>query len=197
MPVMKMLTRALFILALLHTTTGVAAEGPVQSGLWAALLDGRHVALMRHATAPGVGDPENFRVDDCRTQRNLSDAGRRQAQAIGDRFRANGVTHAAVFSSQWCRCLDTARLLGLGELMPFAGLNSFFRDSGREAASSDAVRALAVRESRPGRALVLVTHQVNITALSSVYPAPGEVVVMRVEGNALTLVGTLPGDTAN
>ncbi len=194
---MRSLTRTLFILVLLQAPAGVAAEGAAQSGLWAALLDGRHVALMRHATAPGVGDPENFRVDDCRTQRNLSDGGRRQAQAIGERFRANGITRAAVYSSQWCRCLDTARLLGLGEVTPFAGLNSFFRDSGREAASSAAVRAFVARESRPGRALVLVTHQVNITALSGVDPAPGEIVVMRVEGNALEAVGSLRGEPEN
>lgn len=194
---MRTLTRTSFILALLQATAGLAAEAPAQSGLWTALRDGRHVALVRHATAPGVGDPENFRVEDCSTQRNLSKAGRRQAQAIGERFRANGIARAAVYSSQWCRCLDTARLLGLGEVMPFAGLNSFFRDSGREAASSDAVRALAVRESRPGRALVLVTHQVNITALSGVYPAPGEIVVMRVEGTTLQAVGSLPGGAAN
>lgn len=194
---MRTLTRTSFILALLQATAGLAAEAPAHSGLWAALHDGRHVALVRHATAPGVGDPENFRVEDCSTQRNLSEAGRRQAQAIGERFRANGIARAAVYSSQWCRCLDTARLLGLGEVMPFAGLNSFFRDSGREAASSDAVRALAVRESRPGQALVLVTHQVNITALSGVYPAPGEIVVMRVEGSTLQTVGSLPGGAAN
>ncbi|MBN8443822.1 MAG: histidine phosphatase family protein [Thauera sp.] len=193
---MKAVTRTLFILALLSGSVGVAAEGPAQSGLWAALLDGRHVALMRHATAPGVGDPEAFRVDDCSTQRNLSEAGRRQAKAIGERFRANGIARAVVYSSQWCRCLDTARLLGLGEVTPFAGLNSFFRDSGREAASSDSVRALALRESRPGRALVLVTHQVNITALSGVFPAPGEIVVMRVEGETLRAVGRLQGEMA-
>lgn len=195
---MRSLTRTLFILVLLQAPAGVAAEGAAaQSGLWAALLDGRHVALMRHATAPGIGDPANFRVDDCRTQRNLSEAGRRQAQAIGERFRANGISRAAVFSSQWCRCLDTARLLRLGEVTPFAGLNSFFRDGGREAASSAAVRALVARESRPGRALVLVTHQVNITALSGVDPAPGEIVVMRVEGNALEAVGSLRGEPEN
>ena len=194
---MRLLATTLFMLVLLPVSARSAVHGPEPSHLWAALLDGRHVALMRHATAPGIGDPEHFRVDDCSTQRNLSEAGRRQAEAIGERFRANGIGRAAVFSSQWCRCLDTARLLGLGEVTPFAGLNSFFRDGGREAASSDAVRALVARESRPGRALVLVTHQVNITALSGVHPAPGEIVVMRVKGDTLEAVGSVRAEPGN
>ncbi|MCK6409580.1 MAG: histidine phosphatase family protein, partial [Thauera sp.] len=94
-------------LALLLSATTFAATA--EEALWKALREGGHVALMRHAVAPGVGDPPGFRLDDCATQRNLSAAGRRQAQAIGERFRANGIATAAVFSSQWCRCLDTAR----------------------------------------------------------------------------------------
>ena len=87
-----------------------------EAALWAALREGGHVALMRHAIAPGVGDPAGFRLDDCTTQRKLSAQGRAQARAIGERFRANGIATAAVFSSQWCRCLDTARELALGEV---------------------------------------------------------------------------------
>lgn len=79
--------------------------------LWSALRGGEHVVLMRHAVAPGTGDPAGFELDDCSTQRNLSERGREQARATGERFRANGVTDAAVYSSQWCRCLETARLL--------------------------------------------------------------------------------------
>ncbi|TAH45876.1 MAG: histidine phosphatase family protein [Betaproteobacteria bacterium] len=182
------------MLALLPVSARGAVDGPEPRPLWAALLDGRHVALMRHATAPGIGDPSNFRVDDCRTQRNLSEEGRSQALAIGERFRAHGITRAAVYSSQWCRCLDTARLLGLGDVTPFAGLNSFFRDRGREAASTAAVRALIAREVRPGRPLVLVTHQVNITALSGVHPASGEIVVLRVDGDEWQVAGRLAGE---
>ncbi|WP_341649020.1 histidine phosphatase family protein [Thauera humireducens] len=69
-------------------------------------------------------------VEDCATQRNLSAAGRDEARRIGERFRAQGIAAARVYASQWCRCLDTARLLDLGEITPFAGLNSFFRDGG-------------------------------------------------------------------
>ena len=80
-----------------------------QTMLWQALASGGHVALIRHAEAPGIGDPAEFDLDDCSTQRNLSEQGRAQAKAIGDRFRANGISVAQVQSSQWCRCLETAQ----------------------------------------------------------------------------------------
>src|SRR5688500_16468822 len=85
-----------------------------EAELFEALRTGRAAALLRHALAPGIGDPAEFRLDDCATQRNLSAAGRDQARAIGERLRAQGITQAEVYSSQWCRCLETARLLDLG-----------------------------------------------------------------------------------
>ena len=176
----------------LSCVTGLAHA---DDALWAALRGGGHVALMRHATAPGVGDPEGFRLGDCSTQRNLSSAGRDEARRIGERFRQQGMAVARVHSSQWCRCLETAQLLGLGEVTAFPGLNSFFRDGAREAAQTAAVRELikasAARPTAHAGPLVLVTHQVNITALSGVYPASGEIVVLRVDGEALTVVGRL------
>src|SRR4051794_34222309 len=81
---------------------------------WAALHAGRHVALMRHADAPGAGDPADFRVDDCATQRNLSTKGRADAARIGARLRSAGIAVDRVLSSPWCRCMDTATLLALG-----------------------------------------------------------------------------------
>ena len=108
------MNRLLVFLCLLLPLSAAAQPQTDEAGLWAALRDGGHVALIRHALAPGTGDPAGFRVDDCATQRNLSPAGRAQARAIGERFRANGIDTAALFSSQWCRCLDTARELALG-----------------------------------------------------------------------------------
>jgi 8-oxo-(d)GTP phosphatase len=87
----------------------------------------RHVLLLRHALAPGTGDPSGFQLEDCATQRNLSDAGREQARALGDRLRAAGVAEARVYSSRWCRCLETARLLELGPVEPEPALDSFFQ----------------------------------------------------------------------
>lgn len=178
-------------LCLLLPLSSAAEAQSDEAALWAALRDGGHVALIRHALAPGTGDPPGFRVDDCATQRNLSPAGRAQARAIGARFRANGIATATVFSSQWCRCLDTATGLAIGEVVPFPGLNSFFAGQGDEAAQTRAVRALIAERSADGKPLVLVTHQVNITALSGIFPASGEIIVMRAEGAALSVAGRI------
>ena len=183
-----------FLLACLCLLLPLSAAAQAQTdeaALWAALRDGGHVALIRHALAPGTGDPPGFRVDDCRTQRNLSAEGRAQARALGERFRANGIEAAAVYSSQWCRALDTARALALGEVTPFAGLNSFFAGRGDEAQHTRASRALIAEQARGQYPLVLVTHQVNITALAGVSPAAGEIIVMRVDGDVLTLAGRI------
>ena len=134
---------------------------------WQALRSGTAIGLLRHATAPGIGDPAHFRLEDCATQRNLSEAGRQQARAIGAAFRRNGIATARVLSSRWCRCLETARLLDLGPVEPFPPLDSFFAASERAAPQTAALQAFL---SRPyaGPPRVLVTHQVNITALTNV-----------------------------
>ncbi|HPV61730.1 MAG TPA: histidine phosphatase family protein [Thauera aminoaromatica] len=185
-----------FLLACLGLLLPIAAACAEtdEAALWAALRDGGHVALMRHAIAPGVGDPAGFRLDDCTTQRKLSAQGRAQARAIGERFRANGIATAAVFSSQWCRCLDTARELALGEVVAFPGLNSFFADRGEEARHTAAVRALIGERARSPLPLVLVTHQVNITALTGVFPASGEIIVLRVDGDTPSVAGRIRTD---
>jgi broad specificity phosphatase PhoE len=180
-------------LALLLPVLAFGADAD-EAALWKALRDGGHVALMRHAIAPGVGDPAGFRLEDCTTQRNLSAQGRAQARAIGERFRANGITTAAVLSSQWCRCLDTARELALGEVVAFPGLNSFFADRGEEARHTAAVRALIGERARSPLPLVLVTHQVNITVLTGVFPASGEIIVLRLDGDTPSVAGRIRTD---
>lgn len=167
----------------------LAQEG--EGALWQAIGRGEAVAMIRHALAPGTGDPTRFRIDDCSTQRNLSERGRAQAQAIGARFRANGIDRALVRSSQWCRCLETAELLDLGPVEPMPALNSFFgrRDEGPDQTAA-LRRYLSAREEK--RPLVLVTHQVNITALTGVFPASGEIVVIRPAGDGgVEVAGTI------
>jgi phosphohistidine phosphatase SixA len=150
----------------------------LEQELLADFKNGNHVALMRHALAPGIGDPENFRLDDCSTQRNLSQAGRDQAVNIGARLKEAGIDKADVFTSQWCRCLETAELLGLGPPEPLPALNSFFRNYERQEAQTEALTSWL--ESQPLETpLILVTHQVNITAFSGVFPASGEIVLLR------------------
>ncbi|MGB5733343.1 MAG: histidine phosphatase family protein [Thiohalocapsa sp.] len=162
-----------------------------EQSLWQALADGGHVALMRHAMAPGTGDPPQFVLGDCRTQRNLSEQGRVQANDLGDRFRANGITSAQVISSQWCRCLETARLLDLGGVEPNQALNSFFRDNTEESERTAAALAMIRSETNADRPMVLVTHQVNITALTGIFPASGEIVVVRPSADGIETIGRI------
>ena len=131
------------------------------------------VLLIRHAsTEPGLGDPPGFTLGQCGTQRNLSAAGRAEAQAMGDWFRRHGLQAAAVRSSQWCRCQDTARLaFGLQEDWP--ALNSTFDGQGQPRQQLHALRE-RLQQLAPGQLEVWVTHQVIMTALTDAYPAMGE-----------------------
>lgn len=162
----------------------------------ARLAEGGRALIMRHALAPGTGDPGGFRLGECATQRNLNDAGRTQARALGARLRAAGVVRARVLSSRWCRCLETAELLGVGPVEPFDPLNSFFGEASERGPRTEALgRFLASIE--PGAApLVMVTHQVNITALTAVVPASGEGLVLRLDRTARPPVeARVPVDT--
>ena len=96
------------------------------------LKDGQHVLLMRHADAPGYGDPAGYVIGQCPTQRNLGDYGKKQAKAVGSWLRGQGVSKAQIFSSPWCRCSDTAQLLDLGSVRMEASLGSFFDDMSLE-----------------------------------------------------------------
>src|SRR4051812_37852945 len=97
---------AVVLLVLVLTATPALAD---TAAAWAALHAGNAVALMRHADAPGIGDPAGYNVKDCATQRNLSEQGKAQAAAVGALFRANQITVARIISSPWCRCLETAK----------------------------------------------------------------------------------------
>jgi len=152
-------------------------------------------AIMRHAIAPGTGDPASFSLGDCTTQRNLDDRGRSQARAIGAAIRATGVSVTKVLSSQWCRSAETARLLDLGPVNEAPALNSFFADRSTRDAQTEATRRL-LAELPDGETAVLVSHQVNITALTGVYPRSGEIVVLKIGNDgAVEVVGRfLTGD---
>ena len=147
--------------------------------------------LLRHALAPGGGDPSGFQLRDCSTQRNLDATGREQARSIGEYLRARGVDSARVWSSQWCRCQETAELLNLGKVRPLGAINSFFQTPENAEPQTEALKSWlnAYRSNAP---LVLVTHQVNITALTGVYPRSGEIVVVqRLSGGRFNVMGSL------
>jgi broad specificity phosphatase PhoE len=151
------------------------------------------VVALRHALAPGTGDPRGFVLGDCRTQRNLDARGRDQARAIGAQLRAAGLDGAAVYSSRWCRCLETAELLALGPVTPLPALDSFFQSPGERAARTRALETFLAEAGPSGPPLVLVTHQVNISALVGRGTRSGEGVVLdRGPGGTLTERATLP-----
>lgn len=168
----------LLFLLIIALGSGWASDADNEQQLLSAFKQGDHVALMRHALAPGIGDPENFQLEDCSTQRNLSQEGRDQALKIGARLKEAGIVNADVFTSQWCRCLETAELLEFGPPVPLPALNSFFREYEKKQDQTEALSSWL--ENQPiARPLILVTHQVNITAFSGVYPDSGEIVLMR------------------
>jgi len=150
------------------------------------------VLLIRHALAPGIGDPANFRLGDCATQRNLSEEGRQQARAIGHWLRSRGIGHARVHSSQWCRCLETAALLDLGPVTELPALNSFFEHPAERDGRLAELRQFLAAQPRDGGPLVLVTHQVTISAVSGTFADSGTGVLMALaEGGRLERIGTL------
>lgn len=169
--------------------TGASA----QDAVWEMLRTGGYVLLMRHAqTVEGTGDPPGYSLDDCKTQRNLSEAGRAQARRTGEAFRARGIALDEVRSSAWCRCLDTARL-AFGAATVWPPLNSFFDAPERRPQQTTDVQAL-IGNVKPPKNLMLVTHQVNITALTGEAVASGEIFVVTPPagpGERLRVVGRL------
>jgi len=181
------------VLAILLGLSGASqiARADDAANAWKALRAGGHVALMRHADAPGgFGDPPGFRVDDCATQRNLSAKGRADAEKIGARLKSEGIAFEKILSSPWCRCIDTAKLLNLGPVATEATFGNVvvLRDQ-REALTAGA-RALIGKWSGQGNLLVS-THGANIQSLTGISPASGEIIVIRGGSGGAEAVGRL------
>jgi phosphohistidine phosphatase SixA len=171
----------------------ILAPASATEAAWAKLAEGGHVILLRHAAAPGTGDPANFTLGDCATQRNLSADGRNQAQKIGARFASRRVMIEQVLTSQWCRARDTATLAF--PRMPIVeepALNSFFATP-ENADSQTAALIARIRAFSGTGNIVMVTHQVNITALTGVVPRQGEAVIVKAADteNGVALAGRI------
>ena len=135
-----------------------------------------NVIFMRHALAPGFGDPHNFIKEDCSTQRNLNNKGRLQARLIGSYLKASDIKFSEILTSEWCRCIDTIKELNLGKWETFSGLNSFFQ--GHEKKVQVMNKLQKKLDSLDNSDLVLfVTHQVVITEQTGVAPSSGEMVL--------------------
>ena len=173
---LSQLSKALMIACLIPVNLVSAQANDAQG--FEALKSGNHFAIMRHAIAPGSGDPDNFELRNCSTQRNLSQEGIEQAQRIGERFRENGITEARVYTSQWCRCIDTAKLLDIGSPEELPIMNSFYATPQREEMQNQQLKEWLAKQDLT-QPLVLVAHQVNITALTGVFPSSGEIIVVQ------------------
>ncbi|AEG92792.1 histidine phosphatase family protein [Ramlibacter tataouinensis] len=170
--------RFLVLAALAGLGTRAVAQPDGADAGWAALARPGAIVLFRHATAPGVGDPPQFRLGDCGTQRNLSEEGRAEARRLGEQFRRRGIQVGAVLTSQWCRARETAQLAFPGQVREEPAFNSTFGRGGGDERQTARARALLHDWRGPG-ALVVVSHQVNIQALAGVSTSSGEGIVLR------------------
>ena len=148
-----------------------------------------HVLLIRHAIAPGVGDPAGYKLQDCKSQRNLDAIGREQAKKTGQWLKAQGVGDALVFSSAWCRCKDTAENLAFGSIMLEASLNSFFDDMRQGPQSNVNLQKFIGNQlkTKGEKALILVTHHVNIAEFAGENVGSGDMVLAKVNSAGILL----------
>lgn len=179
MKLLKLITP--FLVGLLLATNALPAIADLASDL----NDGQHVLIMRHADAPGIGDPAGYQIDKCSTQRNLGDKGKKQAIIIGQWLSKQGITSAKVLSSPWCRCLDTAKLLAKGPVTITPVIGSFFDDMSLEKQQTQDLEKLIQIELSENKKspLILVTHHVNIQAFTGKVVNVGDMVLVKVDKN--------------
>jgi phosphohistidine phosphatase SixA len=179
------------ILCVAAAASAAAADNPA----WSALRDGAGVVLMRHgATSGGAGDPDGFRLDDCATQRSLTEKGRADAKAAGEQIRAQKVPVGKILSSQWCRCRDTAALMALGPVDVSETFSNAYTFSNRRDELTKGARAVIASWKGPG-VLIVVTHGANILPLTGFQPAEGEMVVVEPDpapDGKLRVIGRIP-----
>ena len=167
----NILTGVIFITLLLVTDAFARSELEIIKKNISA-----NVIFLRHALAPGVGDPKDFIKEDCSTQRNLNDTGRLQARLIGNYLRSTNLKFSQILTSEWCRCIDTAKELNLGQWTTFSGLNSFFQVYEKK---DQVMNKLQKKLDSLGYSdlALFVTHQVVISEQTGIVPRSGEMVL--------------------
>ena len=150
-----------------------------------------NVIFLRHAFAPGMdanGQPAKFKIDVCSTQRNLDSTGREQAILIGDKFRQNGIKFEIIYSSQWCRCLETARLLNLGEVTPETSLNSGFKGLFKQVETLAKLRQNLESLNNEKQLVLMITHRSVISAITGVNVNSGGAVAYNTKAKTSTII---------
>lgn len=188
---MKQRKNLLLVLLLVFAIFSASASA-AEKDLIRQMLAGEVVLMIRHALAPGIGDPDDFKLDDCSTQRNLNDQGRTQAKAIGEWLRTRGINNAKLYSSQWCRCQETARLMNLGSVTPLPALNSFFQRPQDREPNLSAIREFIRDNVKPGELIIMVTHQVIISGITDEWTDSGHGKLVRAApAGGIELLGKL------
>ena len=140
-----------------------------------------NILFVRHALAPGFGDPQNFDLNECSTQRNLNGKGREQASIIGEKIKEAGITFLKIFSSQWCRCMETAEYMNLGKITAEPGLNSFFQGIVPKEKTLYILRERLNSIEANQQLVLMVTHQVTITAVTGITVSSGGAVAFSTK----------------
>ena len=158
---------------------------------WNLAQEGNKVILIRHSLAPGGGDPPGFKINDCKTQRNLNQIGINQSKKIGKLFKKNKVSVDQVLSSQWCRCKDTAKY-AFGKYREFYALNSTFQPpyNKNEGRQLKELYNFVKKWNGNGKNLVLITHYSIITAVTNAVPSSGEIVIANKNFKVLGTIQT-------
>ena len=138
------------------------------------------VIFMRHAYAPGNGDPIFFTLNDCKTQRNLNHEGRQQSISIGEHMRSKDIVFSKIYSSEWCRCLETADLLKMGQVKPFFGLNSFYENHFDKREIMEALKNKISNINVKELPILMITHYVNILEITGLPVRSGDLVKYNV-----------------
>ena len=169
---------AMLVITLCLSTAAVA-------NLASPMTDGQHILLMRHADAPGFSDPAGHRLDQCSTQRNLGEFGKKQAERTGQWLSQQGIESAKVFSSPWCRCVDTATLLKKGPVIIDPSLGSFFENMSLANQKTESLRQLVQKSLKqfPKTPIIMVSHHVNIEAFTGVVLGSGDMVLVKIGPN--------------
>ena len=164
-----------FIIIFISLTTPIKAD--LYKNLINQLEDGGKLIFIRHAYAPGNGDPAGFNLNDCSTQRNLSEDGRKQAQRIGEFFNKNKIEIGKVLSSEWCRCRETAKI-AFKNYSTNSFLNSFYSSKFSKNKKKQ-IKAFNnyIKNLKSKKNLILVTHYVFISEVLNYGPSSGEIVV--------------------
>jgi phosphohistidine phosphatase SixA len=150
-----------------------------------SLKEGKKLIFIRHAIAPGNGDPNNFDINDCSTQRNLDEKGIEESEKIGLFFKNNKIKIDKVLSSQWCRCKDTAKY-AFNNFETFNALNSFY-DEKFAANEAKQIKDLKnyIKNWNSDKNLVLVTHFVVISSILNTGSSSGEIIISDKKFNII------------